>query len=386
MLEIRRIISNKKLHAFGDKIADVPVLFGTLGQFQEEVCERFGLYLRDVSDGHLVDDEAEEFLEFDESLVFSEGFLAGVLKLIKGGSFTQNVQFSIADQESLQRFSLPVTNGQTNWLFPFYYRKKGASQTVVMEITGREYPFKLSVPKQIVPIGYYSTNQSEVFAAEIISPFHLLQANIGLNMNRSIAVQKFLPKFLYHRFAQPFGRMANWGLKWMNRKGKNCKIHPTAVIEGCIIGNNVTIGANAVVRLSIIGDNTYIGDTAVVNYSVLGSGNYVMTGNHLQFCLTFESVFTIHGPYQFSIFGRNTAVFATINCDIRLDEKTISIPTERGIIDSKQQLLGIAYGHKSKVGASNIIAAGRIVPNGLVLNPPDFIHLKFENPDHEHVD
>ena len=108
-----------------------------------------------------------------------------------------------------------------------------------------------------------------------------------------------------------------------------------------------------------------------------------MTGNHLQFSITYESVFTIHGPYQFSIFGRNTAVFATINCDIRLDEKTIAIPTQNGIVDSQQHLLGIAYGHEAKVGASNIIAAGRIVPNGTILNPPDFIHLKFDDTDGE---
>jgi len=48
--------------------------------------------------------------------------------------------------------------------------------------------------------------------------------------------------------------------------GKNCKIHPTAVIEdGAIIGDNVTIGANSVVRSgSEIGDNTYIGCCSVV--------------------------------------------------------------------------------------------------------------------------
>lgn len=116
------------------------------------------------------------------------------------------------------------------------------------------------------------------------------------------------------------------------------------------------------VRLSILGDNTYVGDSAVVNYSVLGRDNYVMTGNHLQFSLTYESVFTIHGPYQFSIFGRNTAVFATINCDIRLDEKTIAIPTQNGIVDSQQHLLGIAYGHEAKVGLQTLLPQVELYP------------------------
>jgi acetyltransferase-like isoleucine patch superfamily enzyme len=251
-----------------------------------------------------------------------------------------------------------------------------------VKLKGKEFPMQLAIPTQVVPTGTYTTHFNTLFAVEIISPFHLLQANIGLNVGRMIPFPSTLPVSIFKWFSKPFSRRTLWGLKRRNQIGKNCQIHPTAVIEGCQIGDNVIVGANAVLRLSIIGENTYIGDTAVVTFSIVGKNNYIMTGNHIQFCLTYESVFTIHGPYQFSIFGKNTAVFATINCDIRLDEKTISIPTENGIIDSKQYLLGIAYGHYCKVGASNIIAAGRIVPNRAILNPPDFIHLKFDV-DHE---
>ena len=67
-----------------------------------------------------------------------------------------------------------------------------------------------------------------------------------------------------------------------------------------------------------------------------------------------------------------------INCDIRLDEKTIKIPSSKGVIDSDQRILGVAYGHKSKTGGGNIIAAGRIVPNNKIIAPPDNIILKFD--------
>ena len=380
-MRIYRIKSNKTLFAFGDSIADVPVLSTTLANYQEQVCKEAGLTLIDVEETLADSLTTVGYFEFDESLLFTAGFLSAAIAQIKNSPKDKHIQFSIATQESLQRFSLPTQNGQTNWKFPFFYRSPGALEIIYVELKGRELPMKISIPSQIVPIGHYSTNQNEVFASVIISPFHLLQANIGLNINRSIPLLKYLPKFLYKRFAEPYNGMATLGLKLINKRGKNCKVHPSAVVEGCILGDNVTIGANAVVRLSILGDNTFVGDSAVVNYSVLGRDNYVMTGNHVQFSLTYESVFTIHGPYQFSIFGRNTAVFATINCDIRLDEKTIAIPTQYGIVDSQQHLLGIAYGHEAKVGASNIIAAGRIVPNGTVLNPPDFIHLKFDNPN-----
>lgn len=380
---VRRVISGKRLHAFGDRIGDVPVLHTHLAKYQAEVCDSLGIQLRDINAEEVAQSQSHRILEFDESLLFSKGFLKAILRWIEKEKPKNHIQFGIKNKESLQRFSLPINNQETPRVFPIFYKNPGAKHTEIVELCGREFEMKLRVPPQIVPCGYYSTNMNEVFAAEIISPFHLLQANMGLNFNRTIALQKYLPRFLATPLAEPFGKLATLGLKWTNRKGKNCKIHPSAVVEGCILGDNVVIGANAVVRLSVIGSDTHIGDAAVVNYSIVGKDNYVMTGNHLQFSLTYESVFTIHGPYQFSIFGRHSAVFATINCDIRLDEKTISIPTANGIVDSKQHLLGIAYGHSSKVGASNIIAAGRIVPNDTVLNPPDFIHLKFDTPNAE---
>lgn len=48
--------------------------------------------------------------------------------------------------------------------------------------------------------------------------------------------------------------------------GKNCEIHPSAVIEnGVKIGNNVEIGPNSVIRSkSVIDDNVYIGCCSVI--------------------------------------------------------------------------------------------------------------------------
>ena len=48
--------------------------------------------------------------------------------------------------------------------------------------------------------------------------------------------------------------------------GKNCDIHPSAVIEnGVIIGNNVQIGPNSVVRRgTVIDDNVYVGCCSVI--------------------------------------------------------------------------------------------------------------------------
>ena len=199
-----------------------------------------------------------------------------------------------------------------------------------------------------------------------------------MNLERTVQYQNKIPSFIKKRFKSIKGKWFYRGLKRMNRIGKNCDIHPNAIVEGSVIGDNVRIGANSIVRLSTVQDNCYISDNVSVMHSVLGEGTFIANSNYINSCLTYKDVFLIHGPYQLSIFGERSACFAVINCDIRLDQKNIKIPTTHGVMDSGQPLLGIAYGHRSKTGGGNIIAAGRIVPNDLHINPPDNIILNFD--------
>jgi hypothetical protein len=376
-MKIVRVHKNFTLRGLGDKIQDVPVLDTTLGKYQKSVCDAMRLELIDVSELEQLTGISEPYFYFDANCVFTEDFLKLAILQIKSHGQNASYQIGLRLTECIQRFSLPTEENSATRRLPFYFQSGNTSDVIYLELEGEEFELNTPMPPQIVRTGHYSLNQNSVFAATIISPFHLLQANMGLNMNRCIGLQRLIPRALRKTLSKPFSRFAIMGLKTINRKGKNCKIHPSAIIEGCIIGDNVTIGANCVIRLSIIGDGTFIGDAAIVTYSVIGERNFVATGNQLSLCLTYPDVFTIHGPYQFTLFGKSSSVFATINCDIRLDQKTIRIDTDHGVIDSEQYLLGISYGHDTKVGGSNIIAAGRFVPNNTVLNPPDFIHLKF---------
>ena len=52
----------------------------------------------------------------------------------------------------------------------------------------------------------------------------------------------------------------------------NCRIHPTAVVEGCWLGDDVDIGANAVVRASVLADGAAVEELAMVEGCVFGPG------------------------------------------------------------------------------------------------------------------
>ena len=58
----------------------------------------------------------------------------------------------------------------------------------------------------------------------------------------------------------------------LGRRGKRCRIHPSAVVEGCWLEDDVEIGANAVVRGCVIGHGVIIEDLAMVEFSVLDAG------------------------------------------------------------------------------------------------------------------
>lgn len=98
--------------------------------------------------------------------------------------------------------------------------------------------------------------------------------------------------------------------------GKNCKIHPTAVVEeGVVIGDNVTIGPNSVVREGTeIGNGTYIGCCSVIGedgfQSIHGMqehiyhsggvkiGQGVTIGNNTSVCRSLFEGATLVGDYS----------------------------------------------------------------------------------------
>lgn len=368
-----RIKNESVLYGFNDPILDTPIIGKTLLDIHRENITSIGGVLIDVDSFEAVP-ETNCFV-FSADLFFTKKFLEQAIQLSKGT--TSSLQFALPRNSFNERFVLPNDlDTDDHHVFEFFFLN--GETTEIQEIRQEIFESAIVFPNQLVSDGKYSMDQCDCFAVHLNSPFHLMMANLAVNLSRTVSLQSKLPKRLSKLFNFSSGRWYYLGLKRMNRIGKNCVIHPSAIIEGSVIGNNVRIGANAVVRLSVVGDNCYISDNVSVVLSVLGKGTHIGNSNYINSCLTYEEVFLIHGPYQLSVFGRNSACFAVINCDIRLDRGTIKIPTSKGLIDSMQPLLGIAYGHNSKTGGGNIIAAGRIVPNNTVINPPDSIILDFK--------
>jgi hypothetical protein len=370
-----RVRPGRTLHAFGDAFGDVPILGQPLAEYQRRCVEENGGELRDTDTRDAI--TGERGFVFDEDVFFTPAFVARALRLRGAGTISQ--RYGLAANPFNERFVLPDTCGPAAMpRFTLEYHAGDGAAPADVIVPQDVFDSYVPLPEQIVRGGAYRCDQCDVFSARLASPFHLLQVNLAVNLMRLTRLRSRLPARLVEAVAPLHSRLYVRSLKRLNRRGRRCRIHPTAVLENAVLEDGVTVGANSIVRHSYIGRATTINDNTSIVNSVLGRRNVIASGNHINLCMTYDDVFLIHGPYQFSIFGRSAAVFAVINCDIRLDRKTISIPTDAGLLDSRQPLLGIAYGHHSKVGGGNIIAAGRIVPNHRRIDPPPSIILKVE--------
>lgn len=153
--------------------------------------------------------------------------------------------------------------------------------------------------------------------------------------------------------------------------GKNCTIHPTAVVEACTIGDNVEIGPHAVVRASVVGDGAKIDEHCVVNLSVIGKGARVGRTAICNLSILYPNVMFSHGQgLQGSVFGTSSFLaIGVVGLDISFG-KEIQVQKDGTWVSSGMHFLGVAVGHRSIIGNGVRLNYGVSVPNDVVLLGP----------------
>jgi NDP-sugar pyrophosphorylase family protein len=153
--------------------------------------------------------------------------------------------------------------------------------------------------------------------------------------------------------------------------GKNCTIHPTAVVEACTIGDNVEIGPNAVVRASVIGDGAKIDESTVVNLSVVGENARI--GRTAVFNLSIlypKGMFSNGDGMQGSVFGSSSFLaIGVVGLDISFGRE-IRVEQDGQWVSSGMHFLGIAVGHRAILGNGVRLNYGVSVPNDAILLGP----------------
>lgn len=189
-----------------------------------------------------------------------------------------------------------------------------------------------------------------------------------------------LPQFLWRTLAGRNVAEVGWTLVWaavrarsvtparvgaqLNHRGKGCTIHPSAVVEGCWLGDDVTIGANAVVRASVIADGCTIEDLAIVEASVLGAGARVQRQAMAKYSVLRER--SAHGgTVQLGVLDREAAVKRTATLMDQALGQRVEVRVGEGRMQAPLGLAGVCVGERTVVGAGVAVAPGRCLPPGL---------------------
>ncbi len=153
--------------------------------------------------------------------------------------------------------------------------------------------------------------------------------------------------------------------------GRRCLIHPSAVVEGSVIGDDVVIGPGAVVINSVIGAGSRLEQRTHLSQSTLGRRTFMSLNSSMQACVTFDDADACANNLQACVIGAH----AGLTSFARALDTTLGADGRPGgavMVDDDGRLraagilpCGAAFGPGSYVGAGVTIAAGRSVPAGV---------------------
>ncbi len=177
--------------------------------------------------------------------------------------------------------------------------------------------------------------------------------------------------------------------------GRNCSIHPSAIITGpAKIGNNVSIGAGAVIDNCTIGDNVNIDAGCMLYQSTVGNNCFLPFRAALYLTSVMENVIIAQNTcLQMCVIGRNSFVGAgnTFTDFNLVAQKPIRAANRDGELESVGQIvLGSAVGHNCRIGSGMVVFPGRMIESDtiLVASPQRRVisrSVTFEESDHHFV-
>lgn len=165
-------------------------------------------------------------------------------------------------------------------------------------------------------------------------------------------------------------------LRALVHKGRGVRIHPTAYVEGSILGDGVVIGARASVRNSIIGAGTEVGDHATVLSSVVGKDAFVTPRTFVVWCATYDDAVLSNYKVQVSLIGRGASLSTWAGLiDAKL-QGAVDVKHDGVLRSTEKSFLGSCVGHGAYIGAKVLLLPGREVPNGafIAMRPDELVH------------
>jgi len=373
---------NHRITPFNERARDLRIQNHPLWLHQRNVLALYTTREQELKAGERLPLVREETIVYRDNLFFDEQYINAFMTAARKKGRAVRAAFS-ADDPAFKEHALPLSTSYTPagglYLADLWYYPKGPVADVeplVIELDVREMGY-YHVPTYMadqsgnltfqVPLRSMIAIDSwvHIFIADVVFGLFSRGARVEKRLNEELAFKlKILSKAIYE------GRQI-LECSELVKVGKNCSIDPHATIHGpTTIGDNVTINAGAVIENCIIGNNVNISQYVLLMFSVVGDGTFLPFRAALFMTTIMEnSMIAQNTCLQMCVIGRNTFVGAgSTFTDYNL------VPAPIRALDGKDKLslsnrpvIGSAVGHNCRLGSGLIVYPARTIESDVVL-------------------
>lgn len=367
---------------FNERARDLRIQNQPLWLYQRNVLAPYVTSERELEPGKRLPLVREPTLVYRDNLFFDESYISEFIARAREKKRAVRAAFSI-DDPAFREHALPLSTSYTPagdlFLADLWYYPNGPVADVdplVINLGSKEMGY-YHVPTYMadqtgdlvfnVPIRALMAIDSwvHVHLADVVFGLFARGARFEKRLNEDTFYKmKVISKALYE------GRQLLESSELVTI-GKNCVIDPRAVIHGpTTIGDNVIINAGAVIENCIIGNNVNISQDVQLMLSVVGDGTF-LPFRAAMFMTTImdNSMIAQNTCLQMCVVGRNTFIGAgSTFTDFNL------IPMPIRALDGKDKLslsnrpvIGSCVGHNCRIGSGMIVYPARTIESDVVL-------------------
>ena len=367
---------------FNEPARDLRVQNTPLWLYQRNVLAPYVTREMEIPSNARLPQSREPMLVYRDNLFFDEFYMAEFIRQAKRHGRPVRAAFAL-DDPAFREHALPLSTSYTPagavYLADLWYYPHGPEADVdplVIDLQTREVGY-YHVPSYMagergdlvfqVPMRAMMAIDSwvHIFVADVVFGLFKRGNRAEQRLNNDLGYKlKILATAIYE--GQQVLECSE-----LVKIGKNCNIDPHAVIHGpTTIGDNVVVGAGAVIENCIIGNNVNVSQDCQLMLSVVGDGTFLPFRAALFMTTIMDNSMVAQNTcLQMCVVGRNTFIGAgSTFTDYNL------IPAPIKALDGKDELkvsnrpvLGGCVGHNCRIGAGMIIYPARTIESDVVL-------------------
>jgi acetyltransferase-like isoleucine patch superfamily enzyme len=367
---------------FNEPARDLRIQNTPLWLHQRNVLAPYTTHELELRPGQRFPQERGEMIVYRDNLFFDQEYIDMFIRLAKQKRSACRAAFS-ADDPAFKEHALPLSCSYTPagqlFLADLWYYPNGAvpdAEPLVIDLEAKEMGY-YHVPTYMADQSGDLTYQVPLKTLIAIDSWvHIYIADIVFGLfGRGARFEKRVNEDLAFKL-RLFATALYEGKQLLEcsaavKVGKNCVINPSATIYGpTTIGDNVHIDAGAVIDNCIIGNNVNVSQDVQLMLSVVGDGTFLPFRAALFMTSVMDnSMIAQNTCLQMCVLGRNTFVGAgSTFTDYNLIPAPIRAIDGHGKLSpSNRPVLGSAVGHNCRLGAGMIVYPARTIESDVVL-------------------